>query len=559
MSGHSILHFYIEKIMRILVLVFSLVALHISTRAQERLVPSEKPKMVIGIVISEMRYDYLERYWKSFGDGGFKKLAGNGTFCRNTHHDYLISEPSTGFATISTGTYPDAHGIVSDFWYNRLKDDVVYSIFDDNVNTIGGAYESGMFSPLNLQSSTISDELKVSNKFSSKVISISLDPRAAVISGGHTADGSYWYDDASGNWISSSYYVDSLPVWVKDFNSKQLADLYLEKVWEPALPPEQYNNSFDDNNSYETGIKGQKIFPYNLAELSKISRKEKNYTLLKATPFGNTYTKDMAIASVVSEELGKDDDTDFLFLNFSSGLFAGEFFNSWSKEMQDLYIRLDKDLEHFLEFIDREIGLKNVLIYLTAENATANEPSYLIENKIPSGYFNYNSALSLLRTYLNVIYGEGKWIKFYYSQQIYLNSLLIEDSKIPFKEFEERVARFIVQFEGVNKVLTSTDLMKNNYTRGTFEKIQKTYNQKRSGDVIIHLNPGWVEKGPDRAIASSFHYDSHVPLIWYGWKIGREEISREISVTDIMPTISYFLNLSRPPASQGIIIRELVE
>jgi predicted AlkP superfamily pyrophosphatase or phosphodiesterase len=530
-----------------------------SIYGQDRKIPSEKPKLVIGLVVSEMRYDYLNRYWGKFGEGGFKRLVSNGTFCKNAHHDYLISESATGFATISTGAYPDGHGIVSDFWYDRLKDEIVYSIFDENANTLGGAYESGQFSPVNIQSSTLSDEVKISNKFLSKVVSVSLDPRAAVISGGHTADIALWYNDKGGNWISSSYYVDSLPVWVEEFNQKKIADIYLDKSWDPLYPVAEYEESLDDNNDFETGIKGRKTFPYNLAELSQIKRKDKDYEVLKYTPFGNTFTRDMAVAATIAEGLGKDEYTDFLYLNFAATSFAGEYFNSWSVEMQDIYLRLDKEIEHLLNFIDQEIGLKNVLLYLTAENAAANEPSYLLEQKIPSGYFNYNSALTLLRTYLNVVYGKGDWIRFYYAQQIYLNSLLIEDSKISITEFEDRVARFMVQFEGVDKVLTSNDLMKNNYTRGTFEKIQKTYNQKRSGDIILHLSPGWIEKGVDRMHASSFHFNSHVPLIWYGWKIGRDEISRQISVTDIMPTINYFLNLSISPAMQGNIIQELVE
>jgi hypothetical protein len=544
------------KIFSVVVVVFALI---INVNAQDREIPSEKPKLVVGIVVSEMRYDYLMRYWDKFGEGGFRRLVGNGTFCKNAHHDYLISEPSSGFASIVTGAYPDGHGIVSDFWYNRLKDEIIYSIYDDNVRTVGGPYESGRFSPVNLQASTLSDEIKINNNFRSKVISVSMDPAAAVLSGGHTADAAYWFDKNSGDWITSSYYLDSLPGWVNDFNNKGIGEVYLQKTWEPLMSADSYSSSLADNNGHETGIKGQKVFPYDLEELSRVSRKEIDYSILSTTPYGNTYTRDMAIAALVSEELGKDDSTDFLYLNFAASAYAGEYFNSLSVEMQDIYLRLDKELEHFLNFLDDEIGLKNVLIYLTAENASANEPSYLMENSVPSGYYDYNASLALLRTYLNVIYGKGDWIKFYYAKQIYLNTFLIEDSKISIAEFEDRVARFMVQFQGVSKVLTANDLMKNNYTRGVFEQIQKTFHQKRSGDVILHLNPGWVEKGIDRQYASSFHYDSHVPLIWFGWKTGRKEVSRKISVTDIMPTINYFLDISRSPAMQGSVIHELVD
>ncbi len=527
--------------------------------AQDRVIPSEKPKLIVGIQVAGMRYDYLVRYWDQFGEGGFKRIVSKGMVCKNAYHDYLVPESGSGYATIATGAYPDVHGVVSNYWYDRLKEKVTQCISDEKAETIGGNYGEGKYSPNNLMVSTISDELKLSDQFKSKVISISLDPVGAVISGGHTANGSYWYDDTSGKWITSSYYMDSLPSWVNDFNAKKLADLYLANTWVPLLPMDTYSASLPDTSRFEEGIDGQKTFPYDLEKLSRIKRAKPRYDLLKVTPFGNTYTSDFAAAAVVNEKLGKDDYTDWLNVIFSSNAYAGEYYSSRSVEMEDLYLRLDKELEHFLDFLDREVGLKNTLIYFTADNASANEPGYLSSKRIPSGYFNYNAALSLLKTYLNVIYGSGDWVKFYYAQQIYLNRTLIEDSRLSIPEFQDRVARFMVQFEGVSNALTASDLVKNNYTGGTFGRIQKSYNQKRSGDVMLYLTPGWVEKGIDRQYASSVHYDTHVPLIWYGWKIGRGVISRKVSVTDIMPTIAFFLNISSPPGTEGNIIGEIVE
>lgn len=527
--------------------------------SQTPVIPPEKPKLVVGIVVSEMRYDYIERFWDKFEDKGFKRLINNGTECKNVYHDYLIAESSPGFATIGTGAYPSEHGMVSDYWYDRLRNKVQYSVEDPRVETIGGVYESGKFSPKWLNYSTLSDELKVAGKFSPKVISVSLDPRAAIISGGHTADASYWYDKESGNWITSSYYIDSLDQWVEDFNAKKLPSIYLEKSWEPLYPLSEYTECLEDDNPYETGIKNRKVFPYDLSVMAKKGKKELDYSILPQVPFGNTYTKDFAISAIIEEELGKDDITDWLHVNFAVGSYLGDLYSSWSVEMEDMYLRLDKDLAHFLDFLDSEIGLKNVLVYLVAENALAHEPAYLMDQRIPSGYFNYNAALTLLNSYLNIIYGKGEWLKFYYAKQLFLNRELIEDSKLSLEDFQDRVSRFMVQFEGVSNVLTSDNLMTNNYTAGSFERIQKTYNQKRSGDVILHLTPGWIEKGADREIASSYNYDAHVPLVFYGWKIGREVVSREISVIDLMPTIACLLNISKPLSMQGKIIPELVD
>jgi predicted AlkP superfamily pyrophosphatase or phosphodiesterase len=525
--------------------------------SQNPSVPSEKPKLIIGIVVSEMRYDYLTRYWDKFGDGGFKRLVNGGSFCKNAHHDYLISESGEGFATIATGAYPEVHGIVSDYWYDRLKDKIIYCVSDENISTTGGAYEQGKYSPKSLLSSTLSDQARVAGQFKPKVISISLDPRAAILSGGHSANAAYWFDNERGSWISSTYYMDSIPFWVNDFNSKAFSDIYLQRLWEPLFPLETYTESLPDDNKYESGFAGKKVFPYNLDQMSLIKKNQRNYDLLKYTPFGNEYTKDFAAATIVNEELGKDNFTDWLQIGFSASGYLGDKYSSNSVEIEDMYLRLDKDLEHFFNFLDDQLGMKNVLIYLTADNSMADDPAYMADQGLPAGYFNYNSAMSLLGTYLNLIYGKGDWVKFYYAQQIYLNRDLIEGSKLSLKDFQNVVSAFMIQFEGVANTLTSDNLMTNNYTRGFFEKIQKSYNQKRSGDILLHLSPGWTEKGIDKQYASSFRYDSHVPLIWYGWKIGRANIFRPVSVTDIMPTIAGFLDIPRSGSIEGELIKEL--
>jgi len=403
----------------------------------------------------------------------------------------------------------------------------------------------------------MSDQLRIASQFKSRVISVSLDPKASILMGGHSASAAYWYDNQNGNWITSDYYVDSLSPWVNELNSKKLPDIYLSEVWQPVLPISDYTESHPDNNTYEKGFSGKKTFPYDLKTLSSEVRNKRNYETLKYTPFGNTYTKDLAIASIVNENLGKDEFTDWLYISFSANSFIGKNFSSWSVEMEDTYIRLDKDLEHLLNFIDEQAGLRNVLVYLTAENAVAEDPAYLTDNGMPSGFFNYNNAMYLLRTYLNLIYGTGEWVRFYYAQQVYLNRQLIEDSKLSFNDFQDKVAGFMIQFEGVANALTANNLMTNNYTRGYFNKIQKSFNQKRSGDVLIHLSPGWVEKGADTEYASALRFDTHVPLVFYGWKVGRTIITRPVSVTDIMPSIAVLMDLTRPGSIEGNLIEEL--
>lgn len=522
-------------------------------------IPPEKPKLVIQIIAGQMRYDYLSRYWNKFGEGGFKRLIDEGTFCRNANFPYLFTQSAPGHATIATGATPDHHAIVSDQWYIRLKDEMVGCTDDHSVDPAGGSFENGQQSPHFMLSSTVGDELRVSTSFRSKVFSLALDKKSAILTGGHACNGAFWYDDKTGTWMSSSFYMDSLPAWLNEFNQKKFPDIYLEREWNTLLPLEQYVESTNDTTRYERGINGRSVFPYDLKSLSRQERNRKNYAVLLSTPFGNTFTKDLALTTIVEEELGQDDFPDLLNITFSSADYLGVQFGPNSVEMEDTYLRLDRDLTHFLQFIDEYIGKKNVLIVLTADHGVARIPQYLSESGIPSGYFNFRQAITLLKSYLNILYGNGDWISAYTQQQIFLNHNLIEDSKIDLEEMQTRVARFMVQFSGVANSITATTLQTTHFTEGIFHKIQKSYHQKRSGDVILNLEPGWIEEnGNSTGPNSAYPYDTHVPLIWYGWKISRSSLLRPVSMTDIAPTLCYFLDISWPTASTGTTIIELI-
>jgi hypothetical protein len=531
----------------------------ISMAQDHKKIPSEKPRLIVGIVVDQMRMDYISRFWNKYGSGGFKKLIQGGTYCKNASYQYLINETAVGHATISSGALPSCHGIIANTWYVSLQDKVINCVEDERCQTIGGAFESGRNSPSRMLASTTGDELKLSNGFKSKVIGIALDNNAAILSAGHSADYAFWFDAQSGNWITSSFYADSLPGWMTEFNKKDIGRLYLQWVWEPLLPIENYAESLPDLNNFEKGISGKSVFPYDLKKLSQSRGSGLNYELIKYTPFGNSFTKDLAITAIVNENLGKDEYTDILTVGFSASQYIGRIFNSNSVEMEDALIRLDKELEHFLNFLDEYVGIENVLIYLTADHGLTYNPAFLEEQKIPSGEFNPNAVLSLLSSYLNILYGEGNWVRYYYARQVYLNRELIEDARIPLQEFQQKVAMFLLQFEGVSNAVTSYTLQTTSFPDGIFRNIQNGFHQKRSGDIIINLSPGWTEKNNDNSVNSSFFMgDNHVPLIWYGWKISRATINRSVSMTDIAPTLSYFLDISNPNASTGEVILELV-
>ncbi len=523
-------------------------------------IPSEKPKLIVGIVISQMRYDYIYRFWNKFEDNGFKKLVTRGTFCKNTSFNYLLSQEGVGHSTIATGTLPANHGIVAKEWYLNLQDKIEQNVEDEKYNTIGGSFEAGRYSPNNLLCTTYSDELRLSNNLKSRVFGISLDAAPAILSTGHTANMAYWLDTKSGNWVTSTYYADSLPSWVNDFNEKKFPDTYLSREWNTLLPVNEYTESLPDNNKYETGIKGRIIFPYNLPELANTKKRQKEYDILKSTPFGNSLVKDFAISVIVNENLGMDNYTDVITVSFTAMENIGNLFGPNSVEVEDAFLRLDKEIAHFLDFIDSNIGKENVLMYLTSDHGVAPIPDYLTDHKIPAGYFNQHGAVSLLKSALDNIYGRGDWIKAYHSQQIYLNRTLIEDAKIPLGEIQNYTAQFILQFSGVANTITSTTLQTTDFTSGIFKKIQNGFNQKRSGDVIINLKAGWIERREDLSYhSSSYSYDARIPLIWYGWKIGRSTVVRPVDIIDIAPTISTFLDITYPNACTGNPILELTQ
>lgn len=523
-------------------------------------IPSEKPKLIIGIVVEQMRYEYIYKYLDKLGEGGFKRLLNEGTDCKNAKFNYLFTQTSPGHATIASGTNPSIHGIVAEEWYIRLKDKVVGSVDDEKEKTVGGSFESGKMSPRQMLTSTIGDEIRLASFMKSKVIGVSLQGKAAILSTGQTANAAYWLDDVSGTWVTSSFYKQEFPTWVTEFNNKKFADIYMAQPWDTKLPLTDYlDRCLPDDNKYETGIEGKKAFPYLLSQIPILDKNKQKYSLLRYTPFGNTYTKDFAISTIVNENLGKDDHTDLLMVTFSATEYIGQNFGPQSIEIMDAYLRLDADLEHFLSFIDQELGKQNVLIFLTSDHGVAHNPDYLADQGIPVGYFSQTAALSLLKSYLNAVYGKGDWIKSYYAQQLYLNQDLIEDSKLKLAEVQQKIAQFLLQFTGVANTITSATLQTIYFPDGVFSKMQNSYNQKRSGDVFINLEPGWIEKnGTFISHNSSYSYDAHVPLLWYGWKIKRASIFEPVDMVDIAPTISYFLNIAQPNASVGSPIKDLI-
>ena len=542
----------------ILLLLFSILPVVVLKANIEPLFPPDKPKLVIGIVVEQMRQEYIDRFWDNFGDKGFKRLAINGSYCVNANYNYALTQTAPGYATIVTGAEPSGHGIVSNYWFNKLTKEKIDCIYSEKKETaVGGSKDAdGRVSPSQILTTTFSDEAKLFNRGKSKVISMSLSKYAAVLSGGHAADAAYWFDQNSGQWMTSSYYTSTLPKWVVDVNNKKMPDEYLGRKWEPMLPLEKYNVELSDSSKYKFGIDGMyKTFPYNYPDIVKTVR---NYKLMTMMPEGNTLLNDLAVAAIYGEDLGKDEFTDFLFVNYSVSEEIGKLYGPQSIEVQDLFLRLDKDLEHLIDVVEDLVGKNNCLIYLTSNHGVSEIPQYMKDKKMPAGYFKQYYMLAVVKSYLKASYGEGDWIVDFNNSQIYLNNTLIEDSQISLNEIREKIVNFIMNSAGVSNAICANQFESIVFVEGMPVKMQNSYNQKRSGDIMISLRPGWIEDVPYCTDHNSgYSCNTHVPLLWYGWKVKKQKVFSQINITDIAPTVSTALGTPPPPIVSGKVLENI--
>jgi predicted AlkP superfamily pyrophosphatase or phosphodiesterase len=519
---------------------------------------AKKPKLVVGIVVDQMRQEYFYKYQDRYTEGGFKRLLNEGFVMKNAHYNYIPTYTGPGHASVYTGATPATHGIIANDWYVRSLGKSMYCAGDSTVSAVGGSEASGKISPRNMFSTTISDELRFATNKRSKVVGIAIKDRGAALPAGHLGD-AYWYDSKTGEFMTSTYYYNQLPKWVNDFNQKKLADKYLSKTWETLFPLSSYTQSIADNNEFEGPFIGKDntAFPYILPELIEDNG---GYGLLGTTPFGNSMTFDMAYAALEGEQLGKRGVTDLLAVSFSSPDYIGHRFGPTSVEVEDNYLRLDRELEQFLNYLDKTYGQDEYLVFLTADHAVADIVDYMKSENVPAGNFNTRYILTQLRGFTSQKFGEGNWISNFSNEQVFFNQQLIKEKNINPEEIQRAVADFLLGFEGVKEVYTATDLRRNEFTLGRAHLLQMGYNHKASGDLLLILEPAWLSssyKGTTHG--TGYTYDTHVPIIFYGWNVPKGESSRFVNITDIAPTLSMLLDIRLPNGSTGHPILEILQ
>lgn len=518
------------------------------------------PKLVVGIVVDQMRYDYLTRFWNQYGDGGFKRLVNDGFNCKNNHFNYAPTYTGPGHASVYTGTTPAIHGIIGNDWYDKYQDKSVYCAGDDAYNSVGTSSKAGKMSPHRMETTTMTDQLRLHTQMRGKVIAVSLKDRGAVLPGGHMANAAYWFQGGEeGNWISSSYYMDELPQWVQEFNTGRSIDQY-KKSWETLKNINTYVESGPDNNAYEGPVKGKSTptFPYDLSNLWDENGK---YSILVATPFGNSLTTDFALTALEKEALGADSITDFLAISYSSTDYVGHNWGVNSKEIQDTYMRLDLDLERLLKSLDDKVGVGEYTVFLTADHAAVQVPAYLKDNKVPAGYLDFDDVHEKLNDYIRYTYGATKIISNISNDQVFLDHKALKNLDMDIVEIQNNLARELMRHDNnIYKVYIADQMWKDDYTKGIANIMQNGYNQKRSGDILIVFRPGTITYSKTGSThGSPWIYDTHSPLLFYGKGIRKGSTVNRTEIPDIAPTISALLGMAFPSGTTGQPIAEVLE
>lgn len=526
----------------------------------------EQPKLVVGVVVDQMCYEYLYRFQDKLGKKGFRLMMEKGTNCRNTNYNYVPTYTGPGHASIYTGTTPSNHGIVANDWYDRALGREINCVEDTAQMTVGADTEAGKCSPHNLKANTITDQLKLTYP-DAKVISMSIKNRGAILPGGHLSDGSYWYDYANGKFITSTYFKESLPTWVNNFNSKNYPESYMSGTWNTYYPIETYTESGPDDSPYEHLLPGKTTptFPYDLKAMVDSDTNLIAPNLFPYTPFANTFLTDFALAGMRAESLGTDDQTDMLCISYSTPDIIGHAFGPYSKEIEDTYIRLDQEIARLIATLDKEIGKGDYVIFLTADHAVVPVPQMLTDHNLPGGYVFMDTNFVELGAKLEERFG-ANIIDDYENLNIYLDHDTMALMEMDYHEVVNFIVHEVYKWNGVKRVFTGHQLYNANVDDPWLNMVRNGYHHAESGDIIITLEPGYLPKSEDSESSrkgtshgSAYSYDTHVPLLWYGSNVPKQEVFRDVQITDITATLTHILNLQEVNALTGKPILELLQ
>ncbi len=511
-----------------------------------------KPKLVIGFVVDQMRYDLLHRFETEFGEGGFKRLQNEGMLFRNCRYDYAQTLTGPGHASIAAGAPPSVHGIAANGWFDVQKMEEIYAVYDPEAVVVGfeGRDSVNGVSPANLKTETIGDVFKSAYGPESKVLGVSLKDRASILSAGRSADAAFWIR-SSGYWATSDFYLEELPTWVKDWNEGGALRKYENEVWDRAM--ESYPSTTDKEVGFERVFRGQGHpgFPKNYADLVQ----KNGYPVLAVSPFGNTEIIDFGMEAIRQYSLGKDEIPDYLGLSISCTDKIGHAYGPYSEEIADTYIRLDKEIERFLNFLDQEIGQDDYTFFLTADHGIANIPGRIDSVNNGGGKVPIKKYFDTLNVMLEKKFGDSNIAAYYHDEQIWMDMWKIYEKGLDMEQISLTVLDYLESKPEIRKVIITDGL---NADGELDALVLNGIYKGRSGQYFVLYEPGFVESwqtGVDHG--SPYDYDRHIPLIFYGSGIHNGVSKENVAPTQITPSIARLLGIEPQNGFKGKFLPDL--
>jgi predicted AlkP superfamily pyrophosphatase or phosphodiesterase len=516
-----------------------------------------RPKLVIGIVVDQMRWDYLYRYSSRYQPGGFRRLLNEGFSCENTFINHLPSYTAVGHTTIFSGSVPSIDGIAGNDWIDQATGKDVYCTEDSTVQPVGGTSPAGNMSPRNLLATTITDELMLATNFRSRVVGVSLKDRASILPAGHTPTGAFWFDDMKGCFSTSTWYMKELPEWVTKFNARNEPESLVAGGWNTLYPIDTYKESTADDMPWEGLFKGEKapVFPHDIAQYYK-----DDHDNIRSSPFGNTLTLDFARAAVEGYSLGQRDATDFLTINCASTDYVGHKYGPNSIEEEDVYLRLDKDLAAFFTYLDTKVGKGNYTVFLTADHGVSHAVNFLKAHQIPAGLSGIRNLMKGLNDTLNSVYGVNNLVISGTNYYVNFNLAKIKQSGLSLDSLKKTSIVYLERQSGLQYVVDMNAIDRANLPQPLHEMVINGYNRKRSGSILMVPEPGWFdgsEKGTTHGVWNA--QDTHIPLLFMGWGVRHGVSYRKIHMTDISPTMAALLHIQMPDGNIGEPIPEVMK
>lgn len=470
----------------------------------------QRPRLIVGLVVDQMRWDYLYFYNDLYCNDGLKRLLNEGYSCENNMINYVPTVTAIGHASIYTGTGPALHGIAGNNFYEDGKR--MYCVEDKSVTPVGTNSEKEKMSPRNLLATTIGDQLKLATDFKSRVFGVALKDRAAILPAGHAADAAYWYDKSTFKFISSSYYMQELPEWVVKFNQ----DNFIPKD-------------------------------------------------VLGIPTGINLTFKMAEALLENEKLGQTANTDMLAVSISSTDIIGHATGTRGEENVQAYLQLDKDIAHFLSTLDRLVGKGNYLLFLSADHGAVHNPNFLKKHRLPAAGLPLWEEVKPLNQQLQRIFpGADKLIIGVGSNSIYLNHEQIVKLNLPVDKIKQEIKRILLKDKRICYVVDRSNIVNEPIPQFLRERIVLGYHHRRSGDLLVVTQPNVVPGSNASDYVGTSHgvwnpYDAHIPLVFFGWNIPHGQTNAETCIVDIAPTVCAMLHIQMPNACIGKPIVQITE